>query len=463
MRRTLYVVLGLAACSVVVDRRIQPADAGDAGGGRDAGELDGGSRCDEGEAPDMDRGVFVAADGSASGTGSADDPVDSLARAAELAVDRGVSTIYLEVGSYAEDELAWSLAADLVVSGGWRRQPGAWTRDCSDRAVQDTVVAPPSTGLTVVSSGGATLTLSRFTLRSRDAVTPGASSYGVRFRSDEAAQLTLDSMRIFAGRGADGLEGAPGTAGAAGASSATPCMDGQPGADGDPGEAGREGLFEPDGYVPSSGARGALGSAGENGPPPPDPGEPRTDCVSSCTGECSNPASCGGSIPTTVTPLPGSCGQGGAGGRGGAGGGGGGGSFGLYVAGTRVMVVASETTIESGDGGDGGPGGSGGAGGAGGVGAPGADQPCPLNCGYIMGPPCACGTMRIDTVSGGDGTDGGAGGAGGAGGGGAGGPSVAVLLRDGAELVGEPTLATGRGGAGAPGAPMGRTQEVYRP
>jgi len=486
LRAKWWLIFGLTACSVVVDGRIRPGDAGGGfdGGfdastdasvdgapdapsvdapdvGTDAPTVDAGPPCDPSEAPNVEGGVFASSRApNDEGDGGPTDPTRTLARAFELAAARGATTIYLDAGTFTEGVLAWTLESDLTISGGWRASGGTWTRDCSDAAIDDTVVELTNLGLNVTSTGG-DLTLSRLTIRSADAVGPGGSSYGVRFRSDEVVGLNLDRARIVAGRGANGVAGVDGRAGAMGVPTNV-CEDGLPRGNGADGEPGVLGTFEPNGYGVALGGAATDGMGGKNGTSPttaPQSGS----CLPGCAGECQTAGGvCLNGIAETRTANPGQCGGGGGPGTRGTPGGGGGGSFALYTSGFNVVVTSVESRLVSGDGGDGGEGGEGGEGGTGADGRVGTSVICNTQCGASgpWGPTCSCGfTMSRPLMGGSAGGRGADGGRGGDGGGGAGGPSAAVVLVGGARFVGDAERVPGAGGAGAGGAAEGTAAE----
>lgn len=186
---------------------------------------------------------------------------------------------------------------------------------------------------------------------------------------------------------------------------AGPAQPGPQGAPGRPGASGTQGRFTVDGYEPAEAERGDPGQAGGGG---------------------------GGGASGVQTVRGGGGGGGGGGGCGGDGGGGGGGggaSIAVYALGCSVRLTLQDVVAVARDGGRGGSGVQGAAGHLGGMGGPGA--------------------MLAVGSSGQDGAQGGRGGEGGLGGIGAGGPSLGLVLAQGAELAGPmgPMISLGEPGA----------------
>jgi len=334
----------------------------------------------------------------------------------------------------------------------------------------------------IVASGATGVRLQLLSVTGSNAGETERSAYGIR--AINGSSLTLESVTVTAGVGANGppgtngqpgLNGAPGGNGLEGScdEEKNPAFDfGGPGGDGIGGRRGGKGGDS--GYGDGAGKTGdpgvigipgGPGGAGGNGG---DGGNGQNG-----TGGAPGLGGGGGTSSTTLANVfwrgvngsfgrigdPGNGGGGGGGGggqggvfvddgtgNGGGGGGGaggpgffgdggryGGGSFGLYL--FNSEIVAESSSIRSGSGGVGGRGGNGGAGGLGAAGGVGG-KVCPSEVGM-----------------GGDGGSGGNGGVGGAGGGGAGGPSVGVMKvgTSSATLTSTPVSFGAGGGGGPPG------------
>ncbi len=456
------------------------------------------SNCD-GVDGDAAQAVFVAPTGSASGDGSIDEPLGSIAQAVELAAAQN-KDVYVCVGEYAESitirDTAVSLYGGYLCEERWRRtEARAEVNSPTSRAlVIDGVVEP--------------VVIDRIAFSAANANDPGDSSIGA-FVVD-ARNVTFTRVELVAGDGADGFDGADGedaedslgrgrVGGSVGAvfceSFTQPCSEvasggdklagpppmvvcpvgsvntwggrggdggnvalgaapgessggwplaastGQAGDDGAPGARGVSaqvgfGAVDVRGYIPANpGAPGGFGSLGQ-------PGGGGRGGESYFYGDL-HPLD----LRYVVGGGGGQGGPGGCGGGAGLGGGGGGASISLLLLASKVTLdQAVLTTARGGAGGRGGGGGSGAEGGLGGDGGFGScfhEEPCRR--------PLASRGAR-----GGRGGDGGPGGAGG------GGPSI-PLVGVGGELGRRGvTYRMGVGGLGgqSPGAPMGVSGET---
>ena len=411
---------------------------------------------------ELDAAVFVSArSGDDIADGRSTTPVQSLARAVELAQGRS-EPVYLDVGRYELGGATLTIPAGVDLHGGYRFDPDArsWAPRRVARVEAATVIAGSARPLVYADLDRPTL-LDRVEveaargeagrsavavtarrvgdhLRLRDVLLRGTE--GGPGRAGQAGEHGLDG----AAAGQDGATGSDATCpgcggvGGVGACPADGGMGGRGGGqrDGDPapraatdgqdgiGVAG--GLGGGRGVLPSApgtaGEEGGVGADGANGDPGPAQGRledpatllwaPRPSPTAGRGAPGSGGGGGGGGMAAAGRMLySGGGGGGGAGGcpgEGGVGALGGGGSFGLLVAGGLVRLAG--VRIEPGRGGIGGIGGAGGAGAPGQMGGRGVRHPLCPECGR--------------------GADGGRGGDGGCGGhaaGAAGGPAFAVL------------------------------------
>jgi hypothetical protein len=325
------------------------------------------------DAPDAERGVFVAPNGSlASDCGSATDPCSTILQGMDRAEVLSRTTLYLASGTYEEP---LTLRAGLTVRGGYERSGDSWMRSCDgDRATRTRIESSTEVGAWAEYTGIAeieTLTISTL------AKAPmGHSTYGVFARGTDT-QLTLREVEVYAASGGDGQTGNSGATPAPRTGSCSPSSDGAAGAtDGLPGTGAATGMIDSSGYVPGDGLPGEPGLGGHNG----------TAGLSTCRAclESCDPTTCSGTAAGQSCGIPGISGCGGAPAAGGGGGGGGGSSFGIFAWGARVTVIGG--VLQTGNGGRGGAGGNPGNGGAGSDGAPGTNGASCTVCVGTKGP-----------------------------------------------------------------------------
>ncbi len=386
--------------------------------------------------------LFVTTSGDDTGDGTRGEPLETIARALELARDIDDAEIYVALGTYNE-QISIIGESGLTLLGGYDAED--WERDPLD---QSNIVPADEGALFIGSSEN--VHVEGFHLTSGEPFQEGPLQrsrvvVGVEFSSG----VTLKGNTIFAGSGMEGMGGTNGTNGAAG-------LDGKLG--------GARGICPPTKLGGSGGTGAANGGRGGNGSAIDAAGGSAGQHISASVrggrggaggifpaGTGGNgragddgtsniiPGASGGPILFyTVTgyyELPdgedgrssnrtGGAGGGGGGGEaglflftcgGGGGGGGGGGhpalsdgtggqaggaSFGIFIRASDVTVI--DSVIRTGNGGRGGFGGNAGAGGRGGSGGFGGGDD-------------------------GKGGDGGRGGHGAPGGGGGGGPSIGII------------------------------------
>jgi hypothetical protein len=450
------------------------------------------ANCDEVDG-DVSRSVFVSPDGSDDNHGrSPDAPMRTLEAAAELArvaCDPSCDVL-LAAGRY-DDGRTYEPVTGVGHFGGY-------SADFLERdpTTHVTTLSASDRPITVLMSGLGRATWAGLTIEGTDfdATAPGTSSYAVWVRGGSG--ISLDTVRVVAGDGAEGTPGplglVPETCSSEGGSGGTAFDCGSE--NGEPGRTGRDAVTEGlggsaagsnncpsacplvggDGISDGSDAAapGGDGVAGDEGATSDDSvgtfasdgwtGAPGTDGVRGTDGAGGGGGGSGGTkrfracfgCDTLIGGAGGPGGDGGCGGDGGGGGQGGGGSFGLVVENATVELL--DVTIVTGAGG---VGGAGGGGGNGGVGKPG-----------ITGhhrPEQQCGLINYSAGAGGHGGAGGTGGAGGGGAGGNGGVVIGIaLLGDAAAgddfsvvLDGVPGSGGtgGTGGTGADDAPAGIT------
>jgi len=403
------------------------------------------------------RGIFVSPAGKNSNPGTMAAPVNTIARAQELAQVGVRDQIYVAAGSYAGQ---LQMVDGVSVYGGYSAD-GSWERA---PALNETIVHADD-----VDAGGAVravlfdglsadTTLGGVTVQSANHPGQGGSSYGIWMRS-VGPNARVQNCRIVAGNGApgvsapdrpkatDGAQGQPGGTttdtdcncndfdtygGYGGPGGASTCPDGHgaggKGADSNCGEgAGNTGSPSPDG-TPGGGseAKGADGADGADGQPGVGGKGPGTvDANGLWHGQAGTAGTDGASGKGGGGGGSGKgddggwfgCavwgGGGGGGGSGGCGGQGaqpgtaGGGSFGVFLVDASPTLLNLDISYKSG--GNGGRGGIGGAPGLGRAGGAGGDG-------------------HKNATAGGAGGHGGDGGRGGNGGGGAGGPAYGIYL-----------------------------------
>ena len=458
---------------------------------------------------DASRAVFVDSHASDEGTGTMDDPVQTLGRALELASEQE-KDVYVCNGKYTENLV---IEHALGVYGGYDCDNG-WHR------VADRVSVEPEAGvpLSVIEVEGAVI-IERFAFRAPPGLETGASSQAGRILDSTDVSLSRVELRAGSGaagaRGKDGRlheveqapSGADGTdavlasckmrntlsedclkAAPGGALPATQCSDSygpyrpQGGLGGPGGNASLAGVTCGETASGSVGQAGVPASSSLNGAA----GRAPTDGVTSTQGfgslleglyQATNAGTegtpgyrgysgRGGQGGPSVVSFTnqgfceGDFSRGGGGGQGGFGGcagypgtpgGAGGGSIGLVIVNSQVALDWS--SVVTSHGGDGGPGGTGAPGqrggdpGKGGMGSTSAGTTLTSNQGQAGG-------------WGGDGSRGGHGGAG------AGGPSIGIAVVGSDPLLSDCTFnlgLPGRGGDAAvgPAAADGDNAEVY--
>ncbi len=429
-----------------------------------------GSDCDQncdGIDGDYLRGIFVSASaGSANGSGTATNPVNTITRGIQLAGQGGKDHVYVAAGSYSEQI---TVVDGVSIFGGYSND-GLWTRNLTQyRSIISWNTVGGSSIRTVIADGIANnrTVIDGFDVSSGTNPNPGGSSYAVWVRG---ATGVLEIVRVNAvgGNGGAGGPGAPGSKGGDGAigspgvsssqalggwpANCRDCSCGDPDPYGGPGGApagdacasgantaggwggdsecdsgtsGKSGSPSPGGAPGgvggSKGGDGSAGAAGTNG-------DGGTGSTVSAQGFWSGGAGATGATGSNGVGGGGggggggsdggwSCaswgggggggGSGGCGGTGASGGGAGGGSFGLFLYNASPQIISANVGHKhGGSGGAGGDGGSVGLGHGGGAGG----HPCDTS------------------VAGGKGGTGGNGGRGGHGGGGAGGVAYGLYI-----------------------------------
>lgn len=402
--------------------------AGTGGGtaGTGGGSSDAGPGCD----PDGGYGeanvVFVSATrGNDNNSGFANAPVSTLNRAlAAVRLMLSQRRIVLDQGIYSSSA---SIELDagfngLIIEGGATYDGTGWRRDCSSTArtlTQLNVMSPTA----FRASGPLALSLKDLELVGGEAPIAG-SAYGIWAAS---ATLTLDNVRVEAGRGGGSFQPA-----SPGAMTGSVTCDGGPstgamGAVGATGPASDGGRFTSTGWVTGTGNQGSSGDPGATGTAAPAPDD--TTCLGCNCQLCSN-------RNVSQTANPGSPGCGGLGGTAGIGGPGGGASVAVFVTGASSVRLLGPSVLQASVGGNGAPGADGGVGAPGLPGTQGAGKSCATAGQFCYGSGggasctgCLLGTPTTVTQPGGAaGGTGGPGGRGGHGGPGAGGWSVALAL-----------------------------------
>ncbi|MDX2014792.1 MAG: hypothetical protein SFW67_31640 [Myxococcaceae bacterium] len=438
------------------------AAGGSAGGA--AGGSAGGVPCNpsEGVAP-LGSAIFVA-DPSGSDLFSGLDPtrpVRTLGRALSSARSQGLSDVYIATGTYSGNLVLDS--GPLRLLGGWTYASGSWTRLCSPTAPSQTTLFDLDGGpvVSVLDAGVfvRSLTLQTFLGGSTPAGQPGASRIGLLARN---ASVTLQQVEVLATDALPGGLASPGQngIGAVACDGLAQCSTGANGTTPVANLASDGGRFTGAGFVVGDGTGGLPGQDGANGTFG-GAGTPRSGCYFGCG--CG--VNCTSSGPQATQGTAGRCGCGGRGGAGGSPGRGGGASVAVLASGSTVIALGAR--LEAGRGGAGSDGGVGGFGVNGTTGSAGTTidcqtKPCRVTTGSCANYPnvaCYYGDNENDQVNnpafgGPSGGTGGRGAAGQTGGSGAGGPSISVVLLNGATFF--PDAGTvlrfqpgGPGGAGA--------------
>ena len=424
--------------------------------------------------------VYVSATlGSATGAGTRQDPVDTIATGITTAAQKSAKGVCVSGENYNETV---TMVSGISVWGGFDEKDPNFAFKRSPNAVS-TVTA---TGVVFDAPQIDLVThIEGLSIHASTPMTAGASTYGVRLGSG-IGKLFVRYNVITADKGADGASGANamdhgnakaangngGTNGCEGTNcgdggATTNCTEfggkggdgGYNGASGQKGATGSGNTTGGNGGSATScniigsggdngkkgadgGAKGIMGTAGSAGPNLGQllqgfyaPGDGATGTTGANGRGAAGGGGGGGGKGGTFCYEDkggggGSGGCGGLGGKSGDGGGGGGGSFGVFAAGGTVEVTGNEiTTGGGGDGGNGGNGAKGQLGGNGGNGSAGYDE----------------------SGGGGPGGSGSDGGAGGPGGGGGGGPSACLAYGTGATFVYEKNVLCQLGTAGMGG------------
>ncbi len=384
-------------------------------------------------------------------------PCPSIQGALGHAAKFGRTIIYVDEGTYKEAlTLSTGQALGITIQGGWRRKGGTWTHVCDGSAIP-VIEAPAGAPAIVTANNSGTFTLQLLRLLGNNQVTKSASNYGI-FASGATTKLTLVSVNVEPGPGADGN---PGILGSTGANAPGSCSAGSPvtPAAGTPGAGALAGMFTSAGYGATNGSTGGAGGAGGNGT------VGALNCMS-----CVDSVACSNeSPPCSMPPNIQVCGDPGIPGCGSGGGGpgtpgtGGGSSVAVFVWG-GASVSASYTHLIPRAGGVGAPGGNGGPPGTPSAGAQGGSQNCTSSGTCSVRPPagtdCYVSSPVTKVVAGSIGTAGAAGSVGGKGGGGSGGSTYGYYtggggtFTEGASLTWIPGAA-GSGGGGVPPAASG--------
>ncbi len=446
----------------------QGGEAGEGGAGGDGGAGGAGViECDASASPgatpcavDEAYAVFVAPSGMDGASGTRHAPVQTLAKAIELAAMDGKFVIACN-GVY---EAPLVLEAGIRLYGGfdcpgtsnaWTYVPGSVAR-----------VVPSERGAALsINGSNETVQIEDFEFRALDASDAGESSIAGTITNSKDVRLrrvhliagsgksaidaknpgfTFPSVAELQGNSATDIGGAPKICQCPDGSSSTGGPAGSPpqqnGGRGTPAPA--EGLGGEGGDATLACNSGGGGSAGANGKSASDaPGANILGTLmtmgwmpaAGTAGRAGMPGQGGGGGAGKPGGGGGGGGCGGCGGRGGAGGKGGGSSIALVLYESKVVIDAGElTSAAAGNGGRGAPGQAGQATfGGGGDGAGQGDAGC-------------------------DGGNGGLGGDGGSGGGGAGGMSVGVLYKGEAPTIsGVTVVSTGTSGMGGIGGTPG--------
>lgn len=450
--------------------------------------------------------VFVSPNGSPTGTGSKEDPVNSIKKGLELASTANAKALIIAGTQTDKYEGPVHLTKPISIIGGYTVD--GFIKDTTHRPVIESTLE----GLSIVDVPGKIL-IERIEIRTADATTPGEHTYGIRVVNSPA--VTIRHVQAVAGKGAPGASGAHGSNGANGGAGGDADIangwDDQAAAEKNPGlggknascptaaggDGGKGKLWDQSGITPAKagvsvpGATGGTpgvevenkraGGPGASGEPVGTVGNAGIGgraageiidgfwVATAGTGETGESGENGGggagggggsgcAARTTSgecvnPPASGALGGGGAaggcGGHGGTGGKPGGWSFGLLVVDSDIQI--EQSAFFSSNGGDGGKAGNGGNGGSGGKGGLASikyedyDQNQDLFYVNFTAP-----------FLGGKGGDGGNGSAGGNGGGGAGGSSYAAYcVRSGITETGTVRYVAATGGDGGAGGVKG--------
>ncbi|GMV41744.1 MAG: hypothetical protein AMXMBFR64_34600 [Myxococcales bacterium] len=185
--------------------QIQPGDDVPDGVDSDCDGVDG----------EVQNAVFVAKNGSDGGAGTQDEPVLTVQRGIDRAVELGLRDVYVATGVYQESVLA---ATGVGVYGGYSAD-----FTVRDRVLYETVLmgVAPSAGLpaavNILDPGTAATptAIDGVTVFGHSTSLPGKSSYAVMLRNVHAG-VVVSNATINAGNGGDGLPGSAGVSGTAG-------------------------------------------------------------------------------------------------------------------------------------------------------------------------------------------------------------------------------------------------------
>ncbi|HZW09585.1 MAG TPA: DUF1565 domain-containing protein, partial [Phycisphaerales bacterium] len=148
--------------------------------------------------------VYVAPSGHDAATGTANDPVKTIARGLELAAPMAVP-VYVAGGTYVETV---ELISNVDILGGFDRASG-WARDPDlyQTVIQGTGGSAPAMYADFI----ADVTVDGVTVTNSDATVPGESSLAVLVI--DSIRVVFNDCRVEAGAGADGAPGARGAQG----------------------------------------------------------------------------------------------------------------------------------------------------------------------------------------------------------------------------------------------------------
>jgi hypothetical protein len=422
----------------------------------DAAGID--SNCD-GIDGDAARGVFVAQYGKASGLGTRNSPVQTIAQGLAKAVAGDKELLFVASGEYREQVVA----VDGVSIYGGYSPDGLWERDPASFETIIVAETPDATGQirTLVMDGMTkTTVLGGLTINAGSNTLESASSYAVWIRNSGDA-VRIVGCRVIGGNGGPGKSGAAGTKGSPGA-------QGQPGTEGRadcscneeitfqgkggvggvatcPGDAGRGG----DGASALCGSASAPGGSASPDGTPGGAGQKKGDDGDDGAVAAHGPAGDGAGTVDAEGLWRGSPGGDGEAGKHGRGGGGGGASPGIPIGWFSLNCPIVGGATWGGGGGGGGSAGCGGLPGKRGTAGGGSFGVFSLNSSPLVQ------STTVGHRSGGNGGNGGLRGAGGKGGnGGIGGTSPEGKL-GGAGGRGGDGSAAGNGGGGGGGAAFG--------
>jgi hypothetical protein len=288
--------------------------------------------------------IYVSKSGNDSGAGNRAEPLKTInAGIAKAATREPPVAVYVGAGEYDETV---TMKAGIDVYGGY---DASWTP-----STMATEIVGPSTGAVLIDQINAPTALHDVTVRSGDATAAGASSYAVIITGSH--MITLDTVKVLPGKGADGISG----------------IGGSNGGSGSPGGAGGAGQEHSDVFCDShtvptggggggspcgmSGGRGGNPGVGDNGGAA---GASAGNAIGGGGGQGGGRGAgiCNGGTRTSGDGFPGANGTPGASGSNGVGGM----SAGLFVG--ALYMTSDGTNGTPGGNGTGGAGGGGGGGG----------------------------------------------------------------------------------------------------